>query len=298
MDQIIKYKNVEITIRRDDLLHPLISGNKFRKLKYNIQEAQNNNFKGLITFGGAYSNHILATAAAAKEYNFKCIGIIRGDELKDNYRENPTLKFAEELGMQFIFVSREEYKERNTEFYNNHLSLIYPDYYIVPEGGTNSLAVKGCEEIITTTDSMYNFICCATGTGGTISGIINSLHQNQKALSFPVLKDQSLHSTIKSLIKYPEKENWDIVDTYHFNGYGKVNDELIKFINQFFNTFDIPLDPVYTGKLFYGIFDMIDHKIFNPNDKILAIHTGGLQGIHGMNQLLKKKNKETIKLTF
>lgn len=298
MDQIINYKNVNITIRRDDLLHPLISGNKFRKLKYNILQAKIQNFSGIITFGGAYSNHILATAAAAREFNFKCIGIIRGDELKDNYKDNPTLNFAEQLGMQFIFVSREEYKKRNSEIYSKELALKYSDYYLVPEGGTNALAVKGCEEIITSKDSIYNYICCASGTGGTISGIINSLNTNQKALSFPVLKDQSLKTTIQGLITNPERQDWDIIDAYHFSGYGKVNDELIKFINHFFNTFDIPLDPVYTGKLFYGIFDMIDREIFNPNHKILAIHTGGLQGIHGMNQLLKKKNKETIKLSF
>lgn len=298
MDQKIIYKNIDVTIRREDLLHPLISGNKFRKLKYNILHAQKENFKGLITFGGAFSNHILATAAAAKEYNFKSIGIIRGDELKDNYRNNPTLKFAEDLGMQFIFVSREEYKHRNSEIYLNKLISNYPEYFVVPEGGTNLLAIKGCEEILNNSDSDFNYICCASGTGGTISGIINTLNTNQIALSFPVLKDESLKESIKNLIKKTDSDNWNIIDSYHFNGYGKVNDDLIKFINQFFNTFGIPLDPVYTGKLFYGIFDMIDNNYFNPNDKILAIHTGGLQGIHGMNQILRKKNKETIKVIF
>lgn len=298
MDQVIKYKTVTITVRRDDLLHKDISGNKFRKLKYNILEAQNNDFKGIVTFGGAFSNHIAAAAAAGKVYSIKTIGIIRGEEWEHKINLNSTLSFAQANGMEFIFVSRDEYKLRNSKDYITDLQSKYQDYYIIPEGGSNDLAIQGCEEIIDLeNDSTFDYVCCAVGTGATIAGVSNSLEAHQMAIGFVALNDFSVINDIEiwSQNKICQlKLNFE----YNLGAYAKINDDLVQFINDFFNKFEIPLDPIYTGKMFYGIFDMIDKKIIEPYSNILAIHTGGLQGIKGMNDILSKKNKKLIQVVF
>ncbi len=282
---------IELYIKREDLLHPLISGNKFRKLKYNIAQAQKENKKALLTFGGAFSNHILATAAAGKEYEFNTIGVVRGNELKDNYQENSTLSKAEQLGMQFYFIERELYRNKENESFVKTLNEKFGDFYLVPEGGTNELAIKGCEEILSEDDKEFDFVCCAVGTGGTISGIINSSHENQEIIGFPALKGDFLSDDI---CKFVTKKNWKLILDYHFGGYGKVKPELISFLNQFYEEAKIPLDPIYTGKMMFGIVDLIKKGSFPQKSKILAIHTGGLQGIKGINNLLKKKNKEYL----
>ncbi len=288
----INNRNITLHIKREDILHPLISGNKFRKLKYNLIEAKSLNAKTLVTFGGAFSNHILAVAAAGNEYNFRTIGIIRGEELKDKIDQNPTLYAAKQLGMEFVFVSRELYRKKNEENFLEGLIPMEERFYIIPEGGTNHLAIKGCEEILTETDkTTFTHICCAIGTGGTLSGIINSSDASQKILGFSSLKGDFLSEQISNFVT---KENWEVNSSYHFGGYGKVNDELIAFLNAFHKETNIPLDPIYTGKMVFGIYDLIEKNYFPENAKILLIHTGGLQGIKGMNQLLKKKNKEIL----
>lgn len=283
---------IELFIKREDKLHPIISGNKFRKLKYNIQEAKKLGHTTWLTFGGAFSNHILAVAGAGAEFGFKTIGIIRGEELESKIAENPTLAKAKELGMQFYFVSRTAYREKEEKAFANHLHERFGNFYLIPEGGTNELAIKGCEEILTDTDKAYfTHVACAVGTGGTISGLINSSGQNQQIIGFSSLKGAFLSDVIRNFV---EKTNWNINDSYHFGGYGKVNDELIQFLNSFYSQTNIPLDPVYTGKMVFGVLDLIAKNYFSPNSKILMIHTGGLQGIKGMNFALKNKNKETI----
>lgn len=284
--------NVKLFIKREDLLHPFISGNKYRKLKYNLLEFEDKKFDTIITFGGAYSNHIAATAYACKERGINCVGVIRGDELWKSINENPTLKFAQECGMKFEFITREQYRDKNSEELNSYLINKYGNSFVLPEGGTNDLAVKGCGEIVTNDDDKYNFICCAVGTGGTISGIINSSKESQKILGFPALKGEFLKQEICNFAK---KSNWDLITNYHFGGYGKVNDELINFINSFYDNTNIPLDPIYTGKLVYGVVDLINKNFFPENSEILLIHTGGLQGIKGMNQILSNKNKNVIR---
>lgn len=292
----IENSGVSLFIKREDELHPFISGNKYRKLKYNLAEAAKQQKNTLLTFGGAYSNHIAATAAAGFAYNLKTIGIIRGDELANNVAEtiqnNPTLKFASEHNMQFEFVSRAAYREKTSPEFIALLKEKYGDFYLVPEGGTNNFAVKGCEEILTEEDTKYDVICCAVGTGGTISGIINSLKNHQKAIGFPALKGDFLQNEIKKYIL--KKDNWSLCSNYHFGGYAKVSEELIIFINKFKSETKIPLDPVYTGKMMFGIVDLVKNNFFEKGTKILAIHTGGLQGIEGMNLLLKKKNSVQI----
>lgn len=287
----LKNKSVELYIRREDLIHPIISGNKYRKLKYNILQAIDEQQTTILTFGGAFSNHIAALAFAGKQNNLKTIGVIRGEELKDKVDENPTLSFAKECGMKFEFLSRESYKEKHTSDFIENLKSKLGSFYLVPEGGTNELAIRGCEEILSTNDFVYDYICCAVGTGGTISGIINKSKECQKVLGFPALKEDFLKEDIR---KFAKKNNWDLIRDYNFGGYAKVNPELISFINQFYKKNGIPLDPVYTGKLVFGVMDLIDKDYFPENSKILMIHTGGLQGINGMNLKLKQKGQTLI----
>lgn len=282
---------MKLYIKREDLLHPYVSGNKFRKLKYNLLESRKQGYGTILTFGGAYSNHISAASYAAKAFGLRSIGVIRGEELRDKISENPTLRFAHANGMRFEFVSREDYRQKDSANFIENLRLKFGDFYLVPEGGTNELAIKGCEEILTEEDDFFDYICCAVGTGGTISGIINSTKSHQKVLGFPALKGDFLDGEIK---KFVQKENWELITDYHFGGYGKINEELISFINKFRGKTHIPLDPVYTGKMCFGVFDLIRRGYFEKDAHILLIHTGGLQGITGMNEKLKKQNLPLI----
>jgi len=273
-------------LKPDYLNHESISGNKYRKLKYNLLEAKKNGHSRLLTFGGAYSNHIAAVASAGKEFGFKTIGIIRGEELQDKIKSNATLLFAESCGMQFKFVTRDAYRLKTETEFLKMLKLKFGDFYLLPEGGTNQLAIHGCAEILTKDDAHYDLICCPVGTGGTIAGIINASLPHQKILGFPALKGDFLKTDIT---KFVNKSNWELITDYHFGGYAEINEELISFINQFKVDFDIPLDPIYTGKMMFGIMDMTAKNKISKETKILAIHTGGLQGIKGMNVKLEQK---------
>jgi 1-aminocyclopropane-1-carboxylate deaminase len=283
--------SISVQIKREDLIHPFVSGNKFRKLKYNLLQAKEEQQETLLTFGGAFSNHIAAVAFAGKEKGFKTIGIIRGDELRDKISENPTLQFAENCGMQFEFVSRENYRLKQEISFLEDLKEKFGNFYLIPEGGTNGLAIKGCEEILTDEDAEFDYICCSIGTGGTICGIINSILPHQKVLGFPALKGDFLKEEIRNIVK---NDNWELLTDYHFGGYGKVNIELIAFINQFFAENNIPLDPIYTGKMVFGVIDLIDKGYFPAKSKVLLIHTGGIQGIQGMNMKLRNKKLPII----
>lgn len=293
---ILKDKKIRLFVKREDQIHPFVSGNKFRKLKYNIAEAKNQKKQTLLTFGGAFSNHIVATAVAGKIAGFKTIGIIRGEELANDlektFATNSTLREAHHNGMVFHFVSRASYRNKLEEAFVKSLKELFGDFYLVPEGGTNKLAVKGCEEILTNLDKTFDYVCSAVGTGGTISGLINSVSKNQKVFGFPALKGGFLKDEIAQFVN--KKQNWGLIHDYHFGGYAKYNLELISFINQFKNKTNIQLDPIYTGKMLFGIVDLIKNNYFSENSSILAIHTGGIQGIEGINQKLAKKNQELI----
>lgn len=285
--------SIEVVIKREDLIHPFISGNKYRKLKYNLIRAKEIGATSLLTFGGAFSNHIAAVAFAGKSYGFKTIGVIRGDELETKHDLNPTLTFAKNCGMEFKFVSRAAYRQKTNQEFINLLQTEFGEFYLVPEGGTNELAIKGCEEILVTEDYNFDFICCAVGTGGTISGLINDSKSHQKIIGFPALKGDFLQQDI---CKFANQNNWRLITDYHFGGYGKIKPELISFINKFKRNHNIPLDPIYTGKMMFGIFDLIKKGFFPKDSKILAIHTGGLQGITGMNEMLKRKGQPLIEI--
>lgn len=283
--QTVFNKNgVQLDVLREDLNHPLIQGNKFRKLKYNLIQAKESGCDTLLTFGGAFSNHIHATAAAGKAFGFKTVGVIRGEELQ--YKKlNLTLQQAQYFGMEFKFISRKDYRDKNEIAFISALKNEFPTAYILPEGGTNEFAVKGCKEILDERTRTYDFICLPIGTAGTISGVICSSEMHQKILGFPALKDAGfLQDEIK---KYTDKINYEFINTYHFGGYAKFSDELITFVNDFYTEIKIPLDPVYTGKMFFGLNDMIQNEYFSKGSKILAIHTGGLQGIIGFNETYK-----------
>lgn len=295
--QHINYKETQISVLRLDILHPDIQGNKYYKLKYNLEEALNQNKKILLSFGGEFSNHIHALSLAGKVQNLKTIGIIRGD--KPDIL-NATLKEAEENGMILYYTSRTNFRilrrlVQENDFVNLYslLKSIVPDfneekYYIIPEGGTNKLALKGTQEILNDSFKDYDYACVSIGTGGTISGIIASADTlNIEVIGFPSLIGDFYTKDIEMLLKQisgKEFSNWQLKDSYHFGGFAAFNEELIGFLNGFYSSYNIPLDTIYTGKMFFGIFDLIDKGFFKPTDKILAIHTGGLQGLKGFNE--------------
>ncbi|WP_083702128.1 1-aminocyclopropane-1-carboxylate deaminase/D-cysteine desulfhydrase [Mangrovimonas sp. DI 80] len=286
-----EFGSIQLFVKREDRIHEHVSGNKYRKLLYNLKAAKDGGFDTLLTFGGAFSNHIAAVAAAGQAEGFKTIGVIRGEELTYKVADNPTLKFAKECGMQFQFVTREDYRYKTSPEFIQQLETRFGSFYLVPEGGTNGFAVKGCEEILKDVQDDFDYICCAVGTGGTISGLVNGSTSAQKILGFPALKGGFLS---KDISKFARNTNWSLIEDYHFGGYAKINEDLISFINQFKKEYQIPLDPVYTGKMMYGILDLIKKGYFPEQSKILAIHTGGLQGIAGMNINLKRKQLPII----
>ena len=293
-DAITKKYGINLFVLRTDLNHPLISGNKLFKLKYNLLDAKKNKKKALLTFGGAFSNHIAATAAAGKEYKFKTIGIIRGDEHSEL---NPTLQFAVNCGMILHYVSRTLYRNKKELYEYVNQKFSEEEFYLIPEGGSNEHGVLGCKEITKQININFDYVCGACGTGATMAGIVLSLKNNQKAIGFQILKADGY---IKNIVmqwlnhfsKKQEKQkdssvtdylrpNWSINENYHFGGYAKVKSELVEFIYQFEQDNNIPLDYIYTGKMMFGIYDLIRTGFFKRGETVIAIHTGGLQGNSG-----------------
>ncbi|MGI9580581.1 1-aminocyclopropane-1-carboxylate deaminase/D-cysteine desulfhydrase [Chryseobacterium sp. RRHN12] len=283
-------KNIRLFIKREDQIHPLISGNKYWKLFHNVnnylEKNQGNSY--IITFGGAFSNHIAAVSAVGNLAGIPTLGIIRGEELQHKWRDNPTLLFAKRNGMNLKFVTREEYrhKEKLTEF----LQQEFPEALIIPEGGTNEEAVEGVRMMLNEQTKDFDYLCTAVGTGGTVAGISKFCEENQKVIGFKAVDDASLENKIFELTL---KQNFNLIDSC-FGGYGKINDGNVRFINDFKERYGIPLEPVYTGKMLEKIFDLIEEGYFPENSKILCFHTGGLQGIEGANLLLEKQNRNLI----
>ena len=340
-DERLRKANVHLFLKRDDLLHnsykeilfgdseilKLISGNKFQKLKYNLLFMKQEGFKRLLTFGGAFSNHIHAVAAAGQFYGIETIGVIRGERLA---ALNPTLRFAERCGMVLHFINRSDYRDKDLII--NELKAQFGAFYYLPEGGTNALAMRGTAEIVGEIQQQMNgvlpdFISVACGTGGTVTGIISATEPPTQVLGFSALKGDFLQKDVKNLletlknasntegvhdfgfrisdvgsssaeIRNPISEientegslfsentpNWSINTDFHFGGYARWTPELIDFINDFKQKHGVQLDPIYTGKMLFGIFKLVEMGFFPPNSSIVAIHTGGLQGIEGFNQ--------------
>ncbi|MGO4288629.1 1-aminocyclopropane-1-carboxylate deaminase/D-cysteine desulfhydrase [Chitinophaga sp. RAB17] len=266
---------IQAAMLRLDKIHPAVSGNKWFKLKENIKAAIAEGCNGLLTYGGAYSNHIAATALACKEAGLPCVGIIRGEE---HYPQlNHTLQTADDNGMGLIFVSREDYRNGKAK---EVWETLYLDYHIVPEGGHNALGAKGCEEILSifpTTD--FTHILCAVGTGTTLAGLINSALPHQQVIGIPVLKGaQYLDKEVSDLLHPANTTHWELLHDYHGGGYAKKTPVLIDFINTFYADTGIPTDIIYTGKLVMAFRDLAQQGYFPDNSKVLLIHTGGLQG--------------------
>ena len=247
-------------------------------MKYNLIEAKRLGSKSILTFGGAYSNHIAATAYLAKKNHFNSIGIIRGEE---HLPLNPTLNFAQEKGMKIYYVSRSDYKLKDTTIFLQKLKVQFGDYYLIPEGGTNKLAIKGTTEILDSNDTQ-DYLCCAVGTGGTIAGIINSKNKNQKVIGFPAIK--GLGSLQKNIETWSKSKDFKLINNYQCGGYARLSIPLIEFINNFYKTQKTPLDAVYTGKMMLGIMDLAAKDYFPRGSRILAILTGGIQGNKGINE--------------
>lgn len=268
---------VQVFVKRDDLIHPLISGNKWRKLKYLLKRAAAEGKTHLVTFGGAYSNHLLATAAAAAKFGFTCTGFVRGEEV-----DNDTLFLCRLHGMELRFTDRESYRDKPAlfqKFYGDDAQAIFID-----EGGASPEAALGCSELLNELTEVYDHIICACGTGTTAAGIINGMQQSGLHTHFhgvPALKNgEFLRDDIAQYLTLPT--DYHLHTNYHFGGYGKVTAQLIDFVKQFTSSTGIMIEPVYTGKMFYALYDLINSGQFTPGSKILAIHTGGLLGILGM----------------
>ncbi|OYU68129.1 MAG: 1-aminocyclopropane-1-carboxylate deaminase [Cytophagaceae bacterium BCCC1] len=270
-DDLFVENDIKVFVKRDDLTHEQVSGNKFRKLKYNLIEAKNLGFKKILTFGGAYSNHIAAVAEAGFLFGFETLGIVRGDEL--NEESSPTLKMAFQKGMRFEFVSREAYRNKeklSTKFSN--------EYFVIPEGGSNHLALKGVAELLDE-QPHPEYICTAVGTGGTMAGLLNNSDYKGRVLGFAVLKNSDfLIDEVSVFLEKSFPDNAELETKFHFGGYARYNDELLRFIRGFELKHGFYLDQVYTGKMFFGVYQKIKEGHFKKGTRIILLHTGGLQG--------------------
>lgn len=277
-------KGIGLAIKRLDLVHAGASGNKFFKLKYNLEKAKSEGKTSILTFGGAFSNHIYATAESAQTENLSALGLIRGERTEPL---NTTLAHAEKLGMQLHFIDRKSYRNKTEPEFLDSLKEKFGDFYLIPEGGTNELAIAGTQEILDLEDRKFSHICSSIGTGGTFAGLYSSLSKHQKMLGFSSLKGDFIHQEIADLLEKHELSSlgsYEIFTHYHFGGYAKYKQELIDFIWWFYESFDIVLDPIYTGKMAFGIWNLIQKDYFSKGSKILMIHSGGLQGNAGFTE--------------
>ena len=268
-----------VHIKREDRLHPFASGNKWRKLVYNIEAFQQSKAIALLTFGGAYSNHLAAVAAMANHKNITAIGIVRGDELAHKPL-NPTLEKCQQNGMQLVFVSREEYALKEQGSTVKSLQQTHGEMYVLPEGGTNALAVKGCEEILTPDDDVFDVVCCAVGTGGTLAGLANSAADHQHLVGFQMVNDVTIPERIRTFVA---RENWSLVQYANYRGYAQADAELVAFATRILQQTGVLLDPIYTAPMLFQLVQMIKDNTWTFGTKLLLIHTGGTQGIAGFN---------------
>lgn len=284
---ILTGAGIRLVIKREDLNHQTVSGNKWWKLKYNLKEAAESGHKTVLTFGGAYSNHIYATAAASAECGFKSIGIIRGEE---TLPLNPTLQFAMENGMRLHYISRTTYRDKNDKAFVESLHEKFGPFYLIPEGGSNMLAVRGCEEFASRELRVidFNHLVLPVGTGGTMSGLICGFAGARNIIGVPVLKDGGfLETAVRNMVTdYAQTDYnaWSIRTHYHHGGYAKVTRELLLFIDEMRVRYQLPLDPVYTAKGLWAVIKEAEAGTFESGTTVLFLHTGGLQSIIGAEQ--------------
>ncbi len=265
------YENkIEVDVLRLDKISPVVAGNKWFKLRYYLEEAKSQHKKSILTFGGAWSNHIIATAAICKMQGLNSIGIIRGEEPKEL---SFTLSYAKELGMQLVFISRSDYQQKKIP-----ATLQTNDFYIINEGGYGKIGAKGASTILDHCDKIYTHYCCAVGTGTMMAGLINAVSPTQQVLGISSMKNNTALEEMIQVLVSPNENGWELIHDYHFGGYAKHQPALFGFMNEFYKQTSIPSDFVYTGKLFYAISDLIGKNYFPPGSKLLVIHSGGLQG--------------------
>lgn len=295
-DPVLKNAGVTLSILRCDLIHPELSGNKWYKLKYNLLEAKEQGHTTLLSFGGAWSNHIHALAAAGKLYDFKTIGVIRGawsndrkDDKKDDRGQALTACLSDAVinGMELHWLSREDYRHKHEEKLIESLQDKFGNFFLIPEGGANLAGIRGCSEILTAGQVQdYDLICLACGTGTTLTGLVSV--DCPPILGFQVLKGRAyLKQEVKSLLNQHNlvaNNQWAINELYHFGGYAKTNSALMKFIDDFQRSTGIPIEPVYSGKTLFGLYDLVKQNYFHKNTRILMIHGGGLQGARGLKK--------------
>lgn len=280
-----KYDVASVNMLRLDMLHPVISGNKWYKLKYNIEYARANNYKSILSFGGSYSNHLVATAAAARQNNLQAIGIVRGDYL--NASSSKTLQDCTSLGMHLKFISKRDYEKKTDEDFLNELSAAFDHPFIIPEGGANELGRKGAGDIALLIPEKYDYICVSVGTATSFIGLRNALNANQKLFGFAPMKGgKYLESDIEKYTLKEKNTNWQLFDEWNFGGFGKWDQELVQFMNSFLEQNHLPLDIVYTAKMMFGVEALLQQDFFPKSAKILCIHTGGLQGNNSVKEFL------------
>jgi len=275
-------RNISLSMLDISTMHPLASGNKLFKLALNIDDAIEKGFSQMVSFGGAYSNHIYALALYGRFKGIKTIGIIRGEP---EYASNPTLRVAKDNGMMLHFVDRKTYRLRNEPLYLDVLAKQYPDAVIIPEGGSNALAVDGCKllaEIINNTLDHVDSVAVACGTGGTLAGLVSGLDAHQKVLGFPVVTDGSLASKIESLLAGRKPYvDYQLIQA-DYGGYAKFDKRLLDFILDWLKKTGVLLDPIYTSKMCLKLLELIEDKQIEEGQHICLIHTGGLQAWYGM----------------
>ncbi|VAW66411.1 pyridoxal phosphate-dependent deaminase, putative [hydrothermal vent metagenome] len=286
----LENKDISVFIKRDELIHPVIQGNKWRKLKYNLSEAHKTHQHTLLSFGGAYSNHLHTLAKVGHLLNFKTIGIIRGEAHKTL---NPCLQDMQNWGMHLEFVLRKDYRQKTSAEFIENLTQKLGKFYLIPEGGNNSAGIKGCAELLDELEEDYNYICCEVGSATMLSALIqHNKKPHTQLLGFCVMKNPQLEQQIEAhltqtrpnTLNTPGKKNWALIHNYHFNGFAKTSPQLDAFIRNFKLEFNIQLEPVYSGKMLYAIMDLIKQDYFKAGSRILAIHGGGLQGLRGFPQ--------------
>jgi 1-aminocyclopropane-1-carboxylate deaminase len=290
--EVFVQRNLSLYVKRDDLLHPHVSGNKWRKLKHNLLEARRLGCTKLITFGGAYSNHIAAVAAAGQDFGFSTLGVISGEA---NSVGNPTLSFAKAFGMDLHFTSRANMRNLSENALLQLLNIDTEKTFVLPQGGANCFALAGCREIVLETTAQLGhqpeYFITACGTGATLAGIASTLEGKGSALGIAVLKGGFLQNEVEKLLTACGKmnaPNFKVVDGFHFGGYAKWTPELVSFINDFKSETGIPLDPVYTGKAFFAVHELAKQGFFPAGANIVLVHTGGLQGVAGFNERFGK----------
>ena len=274
-DERLSQHAVRAFLKRDDLLQAELPGNKWRKLKYNLAAARDQGFSTLLTFGGAYSNHLRATAAAGHRFGFSTVGVVRGEE---HYPLNQSLRFAASNGMRLTYMDRTTYRRKATSDVIDDLRSRFGDFYLLPEGGSNPLAVRGCAELPGELDIDFDLICCPVGTGGTLAGIAGGLEPGRRALGFSSLKGgQFLTSRVAELQRRTFGfigKNWSINCDYHFGGFAKSTGELHRFLDDFDRRHRLKLDWVYVGKMIYGVFDLTARRRFAAGSTIVMVVTG------------------------